>query len=288
MPDYGQRMSNKALKTVDRRIRQTYSRAEKELNAKLSKFFSRFMSKSVEMIKKRDEGKITKEQYQSWLTGQVFQRDRLKERIREANVILFEHNKEAVSLINDKMFNVFAENYNGFAKAATGVTGINFHLYDEHTVARLIKDKPKLLPLWKIDEKKDYIWSSQRVQTAIKQGIIQGESVDDITKRLCKSLSAQSESRMRLFARTAVTEAENAGRLEMLKDAEKMGIKVKKKWLATNDNRTRDSHAEMDGEEVDVDEEFSNGLMYPGDPNGDPSEVYNCRCTMVYVYPDYE
>jgi uncharacterized protein with gpF-like domain len=53
--------------------------------------------------------------------------------------------------------------------------------------------------------------------------------------------------------------------------------------MATLDSRTRDSHRLMDGETVGVNEEFSNGLMYPGDPSGDPSEVYNCRCTVVSV-----
>jgi len=51
--------------------------------------------------------------------------------------------------------------------------------------------------------------------------------------------------------------------------------------MATLDERTRESHAEIDGEIVDIDKEFSNGLMYPADPDGEPAEVYNCRCTMV-------
>jgi hypothetical protein len=72
-----------------------------------------------------------------------------------------------------------------------------------------------------------------------------------------------------------------------MKRAQERGIEVKKGWLATLDGRTRDSHAAMDGEEVELDEKFSNGLRFPGDPNGAPSQVYNCRCRMVHVFPKY-
>lgn len=43
----------------------------------------------------------------------------------------------------------------------------------------------------------------------------------------------------------------------------------------------RDSHAHLDGVQVEYNEKFPNGLMYPADPQGQPSEVYNCRCTLI-------
>ena len=51
--------------------------------------------------------------------------------------------------------------------------------------------------------------------------------------------------------------------------------------MATVDDRTRPSHVDLDGERVPVGEKFSNGLRYPADPDGDPEEVYNCRCTLI-------
>jgi SPP1 gp7 family putative phage head morphogenesis protein len=193
----------------------------------------------------------------------------------------------AQAIIRDGQFDVFGGNYNYFARVAKRLTGKSFTLYDSRTVARLISKDPQVLPKWKIDLPKEYKWSQKKVQQAITQGIIQGESIDKITKRLSETLEAQGKDRMRLFARTAITESENEGRMAMLRDAEKMGIKVLKKWLATKDKRTRDSHREMDGETRKVEDAFSNGLMYPGDPGGDPAEVYNCRCTLTYVYPDF-
>lgn len=63
-------------------------------------------------------------------------------------------------------------------------------------------------------------------------------------------------------------------------DASKDGIILDKQWLATHDERTRDSHAHLDGETVHYNEKFSNGLRYPQDPQGEAGEVYNCRCAM--------
>ena len=77
-----------------------------------------------------------------------------------------------------------------------------------------------------------------------------------------------------------VTGAENAGRLDSYENLANQGVVQKKVWIATPDERTRESHLDIDGEEVDIEQEFSNGLMYPADPNGEPEEVWNCRCSM--------
>ncbi len=56
--------------------------------------------------------------------------------------------------------------------------------------------------------------------------------------------------------------------------------------MATLDGRTRDSHRDLDGERVPYDEPFSNGLMFPADPQGAGREVWNCRCTMRAIFPE--
>ena len=89
-------------------------------------------------------------------------------------------------------------------------------------------------------------------------------------------------------ARTAVTGAQNGGRMDSYKAASDMGIKVRKRWIATKDGRTRHSHQKLDGQTVDYDKPFVSDLgsemMYPGDPHGaKPADLYNCRCTMRTV-----
>jgi hypothetical protein len=63
--------------------------------------------------------------------------------------------------------------------------------------------------------------------------------------------------------------------------AKDMGADVLKQWDATLDARTRESHQQVDGQVRELDEKFSNGLMFPGDPSGGAAEVVNCRCALL-------
>ena len=156
---------------------------------------------------------------------------------------------------------------------------MKFGLVDAHTVKRLVIDGDIKLPAKKVNIPKDMRWNTKQLNSAVLQGILQGDSMQKIAKRVFPIVNNNASAAIR-NARTMVTGAECAGRNDSYKDLESRGVVLKKVWIATPDGRTRESHLEMDGEEVDVDEAFSNGCMYPGDPNGDPSEVYNCRCTM--------
>ena len=85
-------------------------------------------------------------------------------------------------------------------------------------------------------------------------------------------------------ARTAVTGAQNAGRMDSYVAAEKMGIKVRKEWLATIDGRTRHSHAMLDGQTADIDKPFKvdgEEIMFPGDTSAPGYLLYNCRCALI-------
>jgi hypothetical protein len=63
--------------------------------------------------------------------------------------------------------------------------------------------------------------------------------------------------------------------------AKDKGADVVKQWDAALDSRTRESHVAVDGEIRELDEAFSNGLMFPGDPAGGAAEVVNCRCALL-------
>lgn len=61
---------------------------------------------------------------------------------------------------------------------------------------------------------------------------------------------------------------------------------LQKEWIASFDDRTRDTHSAADGQIVMADQFFIVGgqqMMFPGDPAGGAAEVINCRCSVAYI-----
>ena len=134
----------------------------------------------------------------------------------------------------------------------------------------------------------DLAYGRRQITASVTSSILQGRSLRGIADDLQQRITTMDRTSAIRTARTAFTGAQNAGRMDSYAAAEKMGIKLKKEWLATLDGRTRHSHAALDGEKVGTDEKFANGCRFPGDPQGRPGEVYNCRCTMVAALDDVD
>lgn len=121
---------------------------------------------------------------------------------------------------------------------------------------------------------------------AIAEGAAQGESIEMIAARITGVYQGYiDEARAITIARTEVVSASNAASVSVAKST---GLDLQKEWLATRDDRIRDTHLAADGQRVGMDEPFRVGgydLMWPGDGSlGAPaSEVVNCRCAVVYI-----
>lgn len=164
-------------------------------------------------------------------------------------------------------------------KFFTPEESITFNMLDKGTINKLICDGDVILPHKDLDKIKDERWNTKQLTSKLLQGILNGDSIPKIAKSLTDIIGNNKASAER-NARTMVTGAENAGRLDSYKDLDSQGVVQKKVWMATPDDRTRKSHIDIDGEEQDIKDEFSNKCMYPGDPAGPADEVWNCRCSM--------
>lgn len=288
--DEGHKLTEEELAKLERRIAKLYREAGKELQETIDAYFEQFKKRDEEMkalIGTVQNGKEwTEANYKQWRLNQIGRgeryqamRDKVAHRMTDANAV-------AVSYTNDATPSIYSLNRNYAAYTIEQVAGnVGFDLWDEQTVKRLMVEQPDLMPYYPpkraLKRGIDLAYGKKQITASVTSSILQGKSIKHMADDLQKRITTMSRDSAIRTARTAVTGAQNAGRMDSYSAAEKMGIKLKKEWLATLDARTRHSHAMLDGEQVAQDKKFSNGCRFPGDPQGPPWEIYNCRCTLI-------
>lgn len=288
--DLGHKLTDKELAKLERRIATLYREAGEELQATIDAYFEQFKKRDEEMkamIGTVQNGKEwTETDYKQWRLNQIGRgeryqamRDKVAHRVTDANAV-------AVSYTNDATPGIYSLNRNYSAYTIEQVAGnVGFDLWDEQTVKRLVVEQPDLMPYYPpkraLKRGIDLAYGKKQITASVTSSILQGKSIKHMADDLQKRITTMSRDSAIRTARTAVTGAQNAGRMDSYAAAGKMGIKLKKEWLATLDARTRHSHAMLDGEQVAQDKKFSNGCRFPGDPQGPPWEIYNCRCTLI-------
>jgi uncharacterized protein with gpF-like domain len=156
--------------------------------------------------------------------------------------------------------------------AAKELLGFNFNLVNPEVVSAAVRRASTLA---------DYVGetSANRISEAVARGLREGST--DIAQEIRDRAFDEDTTlwRAEMIARTETIGALNEGEYV---SALESGVFATKTWMTQGDDRVRESHAELDGVEIPLDEVFDNGLMFPGDQDGDPEEVINCRCTLLY------
>lgn len=294
-PDYGHQLTDKELAALERRIAQVYRETRDELQETINAYFESFAERDKEMkalIGTVQNGKEwTEDDYKQWRLAQIGRgkrfealRDQIAERMTKAN-------ETAIAYVNDATPSIYSLNRNYAAYTIEQIAGdVGFTLWDESTVRRLIVEQPDLMPYYPeakaVKRGIDLAYGKKQITASVTSGILQGKSIKGLADDLQRRITTMDRDSAIRTARTAVTSAQNAGRQDSFEAAAKRGIKVRKRWIATKDGRTRHEHGAADGQTVDYDEPFNVGgekLMYPGDSSGSGWNIYNCRCSVRTV-----
>ena len=282
LTDEGYIETEEILFNMTAEIESIYGLAYEEMLVKAKKYLQWFLTADLAKKKLVESKEMSISDYKRWRNNYMFQGRQTYAMLETLSNDLVNADKIAASVINGYMPEVYAINGNYITYTIEKATNINvsWTLFDEPTIERLIREKPDLLPKARIEIPKDKRWNKEKLTSAITQGIMQGETVDEIAERLAEVTDMDKNAAVRNAA-TMTTSAQNAGRDDGIKNAADMGIPVKRRWLATLDGHTRYTHRQCDNEIRAIGQKFSNGLLYPGDPNGAPAEVYNCRCCLT-------
>lgn len=287
----GKTYTDLELAKMEQAIYHTYTKAQKELQAKwdaymnkvkpkVDKAWNEFMQMSFHGTP--EEAAKAKEAYEKAALNMTLQDKHYQEMVSQVTEKLAETNQIALDYINNQMPKVYCHSYNEFANEK--IKGYSFELVNEDAVAYLVKSgNTNLLPQKQLNVEKDKAWNTKQINSGVLQGILQGESIPKIAGRLMQVTDMNQKSAIR-NARTMTTGAENKGRQDSFERATNDGVEMERIWVAaTGDGRTRDWHIELNGQKRAVDEPFENSvgqIMYPCDPDADPSNVYNCRCAI--------
>ena len=289
--DYMSEKMDGQLGQLEDKITVLYANASYEVNQEWAKFSDTFKAKDATMLEKLENGEITQAEYTLWRNKNILQTDMYKATVSHMTDILTQSDITAMAMVNDEMPAVVAENYNfvqalGWKEAdEAGLSVGTFQIYNAESVQKIVRDNPDLLK--SVDVAEDKKWNKDHINREITTGIIKGESIPKVADRLARVTNMDKNVAVR-NARTAMTYAENLGRTESAEKLKDMGIPEEEVWSATYDNRVRESHLLLDGTKRDENGLFGVGILAtplrcPADPNGDPEEIYNCRCRLNLV-----
>lgn len=195
---------------------------------------------------------------------------------------LVDTNKVAVKGINDLSNNVYQTCYNTTAEQL----GIEKETKTESKEE--VKENENPYQAIAVDRAKDYDQAKRSVANSLLDAIVKG--IAPVVAFLSiKSVFEKNLNSSNLMATQQTTILENLSVVNALLQAKndglKQGYRLIKKWNSMKDDRVRDAHARADGQEAELDKPFYVGgeqLMYPGDANGNLSNIINCRCWITY------
>ena len=297
MPYTPDDLTDKELEALEKRIAEVFKEAEKDLDKEVKAYFAKFKLRDKEMQDLVNAGEMTQAEHQQWrLTqigrGQRFEalRDKVAERYTQANEV-------AIAYVNDATPSIYSLNRNYESYTIEKAVGsCDFTMWDESTVRRLLVEQPDVMPFYPevlaVRRGIDLEYGKSQITKHVTSGIIRGLPPGKIANELMASVTGMNRASAVRAARTGITAAQNAGRMDSYVAAEKMGIQIKRRWVCTKDSRTRLDHALADGQiVVGTKIAFKVGgykMKFPGDRSlGAPGhQLYNCRCTIRTVEKD--
>lgn len=128
--------------------------------------------------------------------------------------------------------------------------------------------------------------NTKKLKEQVQQELTRGLATELSYEQIARHISDYGESDMRrsmTIARTEGHRVQNEAKQDSMTAAKEKGADIVKQWDATLDGSTRPEHAELDGQVVELDEDFTVGSYsapYPGG-FGDPYMDCNCRCAML-------
>lgn len=264
---------------VIKRLEKVYEQALKDINEQISNLTFTINDLKLE-YSWLDDGDPEKAKIKSMIQSKIYQREYQELLRKQVDGILQRMDVAEFTNISDYLDTCYVDGFVGTMYDAHG-QGIPFIMpIDQEAMVRAVQLESKISHGLYTSLGKDVNVLKKRITAEISRGISTGMTFKQVAKQL-ENQSRIGFNRAVRIARTEGHRIQTAATMDAMNGAKERGADVVKQWDSTLDARTRDSHVKLDGEIRDLDKRFSNGLMYPGDPNGAAAEVINCRCALL-------
>jgi HK97 family phage portal protein len=182
---------------------------------------------------------------------------------------VFTHSLE-IRIAKDTILPILSELLNKAAKDSKEIAGSDWEFNETAEIQSWLDKKTDIFAKQINDTTFD------KLKSEFEQSFSDGEGTDKLVDRIRETYDGISKGRATTIARTETHGVMQYGTIQGYKQAG-LGLKIWV-WAPGVKGGVREWHQAMDGEEKPIDTAFSNGLMFPGDPNGGAEEVISCEC----------
>lgn len=263
---------------VIKRLKQVYNQSLKDITAKAKALQDQINTLDALEGMTSDPAELAK--LKSMKQAKVYQKgyqDALK---KQVNSILDNMQVEEFKTVSEYLNKCYEE---GFLGTMYDLQGQGIPLcfpMDQESMVRAVQLDSKIKKGLYERLGEDVSLLKKKITAQVSRGISTGMSFQQVAQQLAAHTNIGYNNAVRI-ARTEGHRIQVQSGMDACYKAKEKGADVVKQWDSTLDGATRPSHQKVDGEIKELDEKFSNGLMFPGDPAGGASEVVNCRCALL-------
>ena len=263
---------------VIRRLKTVYNKSLEDITAKTKVLQDEINSiaAQIELTDDAEEKAVLKSMEQSKIYQKQYQ-DALKTQISS---VLDNMQVEEFQTVSDYLKTCYED---GFVGTMYDLQGQGIPLafpLDQEAMVRAVQLDSKISEGLYTRLGEDVSVLKKKITAQVSRGISTGMSFKQVAQQLASYTNIGFNNAVRI-ARTEGHRIQCQGTMDACYKARDRGADIVKQWDSTLDAKTRESHVRVDGEIRELDEPFSNGLMFPGDPDGGAAEVCNCRCALL-------
>ncbi len=272
---------------IDNYIDYLISNAEKEIEILFANRLKVIKQEIADMYEKYQ----TDDPHVTWTEFNKY--NRLNKELTRIGEMLTEDYREVAKTIRQAQQNAYIEKFlmSLYLYEMASQTSMQFDVPTASVINKAIEQPIEFIKLVPTLQKhRDEVLKKIRIH--ITQGIMSGEGYSKIAKALRDDIGMTKAQSQRV-ARTEAGRAMSQAGLDSALVAKDNGLDMKKRWSATKDKRTRDTHRHLDGKAVDIDDNFHSSGCVGQAPKlfvgvASAKENINCRCKLLYYFDEDE